>query len=201
METGSYLAHLEYEALNLREPYKQQGLSVHRISLISEKIHEINSENIGIKVLPRFNSSKSYGFPEIIINEKVLLTIKTNDDPLTLPIHSNYRKEYSSMNPPYNNYQGSLFESEEDLIRKKWLSQDDKVNGIITYKVKNANFDFVSIVFPCCDYKSTHGRIDVIKDCSEYIERKRASQEKTSSPLRKPIDIEKKLPKLRKQGN
>ena len=168
----------------------RQSIGLARATLISDRLQYIHAINAGINV---FLEPNSYGTKtaKIIINEKILTTVKGHDDPYTLPEESLSRKKEARSNPnatpPLLNLLGlGLGDFTPNRIDQD-INMDNYINCIITHKLPK----HLSIIFPCKQYKALLGEpIDLLKICQEY-------EIQDSNAKANPINIEKKLLKLK----
>lgn len=164
----------------------RQSIGLARATLISDRLQYIHSINAGINV---FLEPNSYGTKtaKIIINEKILTTVKGHDDPYTLPEESLSRKKEARSNP---NAALPLLNLLEDFTPNRIdqdINTDNYINCIITHKLPK----HVSIIFPCKQYKTLlFEPIDLLRICQEY-------EIQDANAKANPINIEKKILKLK----
>lgn len=158
------MARDEYEYDDGDKDYQiQSGLPNTRLTKIYEKLHRLESKKQKIKVNKKSTSS-NWKYPEIILCDKILLTVKSSDAPDILPEDSYYRKDDAKINPP--DVQMSLFEDTDIFDNPEYL-----INGVITFKFKaDGALDFLSIVFPKRNYKDILNFLDILDECKWFIE-------------------------------
>jgi hypothetical protein len=132
-----------------------------RTSIISDRLQKMNFLSQGIEVSLESNIIGSYYFAKIIINKKVLITVKSHDNPMTLPDKSDYRELFAKSNP----------DSMPLLDRLNFrIDQEDKdksnyINCIVTHKLP----EHITLIFPCKRYLNLLSEpIDLLSRCQEY---------------------------------
>ena len=119
-----------------------------------------------------------------------MLTHKSNDNPSTLPEESDYRKRDARKYNPGSD--GPLL----DLLSPKKKVDIDCLYGVITHKPNEAGVEpgFISVVFPCKEYREVLDGVDLIQ-CCERMEAD--SRQSTLKRRPAPIEHEKKRVRLK----
>lgn len=191
--TEGYLAaEMVFETLDLESPLERQAKGHLRGSIISQKLLGLNAPQDGLEIKLCENTLGSFSYAEVTLNDLVRLTVKTNDDPFTLPEDSDYRVSNAKVNPEHSLPLLELIEEKREDTNKELL------DCILTHKpLMTGKPEFISVVFPCKRYQNVLANKDLL-ECCEELEAK--EDKATIKRRRAPIEIEKKPLKLKKQG-
>ena len=181
------------EGLDLLPPLQRQCMGHIRCSFISQALLGLNSPEDGIEVELASSQVAGWSFAEITLNKLVQLTVKSHDNPYTLPEISDFRGQRAKQNPEE---QGTLLEL---LGIKSEVDTNEPINGIIIHKPgKVGRPDFVNVIFPDKYYKTLLGESLNLLELCEEMEAKADQSLIKRRP--KPVEVEKSKLKLKKQG-
>jgi hypothetical protein len=157
---GDALAREKYRSHGFTGPeiVKQARFNFHelRTMFITQHLMGLNGHFSDLVVSICSADCGGYNYPQVVINNSVVLTISATMEPSSLPEASKFRIKNSRINPKSNYFQPWLLaeldefdESPSSISDDYCVSGEDRVNGIITYQ-SNLNYSLSNpqILFP-----------------------------------------------------
>jgi|GEM_PF-3737817 len=180
---------IEYDGFNLSPENTRISYGHLKLSFIRDNLEKAKLPT-GMRIVKTNHPKNGWPQTEIVIEDRVYLTLKGSEDSDSLPDPSDERRENA---------------------KTKQLSLDlglpsqevQSINGIVTYSVGTAReTGFVSVVFPSSNYTHTLcDRVNVLEICLEYEKQKKAeSEERLLKQRPKPINPAKENVKLKKKA-
>lgn len=194
IKQGCYDTFLEYESWEFDASTRSKSHGHLRNSFIEANLLKAELPE-GVKVERVYHQINGYAQLVITIQERIVLTLKSNDDPYTLPDVSDLRKENAQKNKRL-----PLI----DLLKASEPSYVDKreINGIVTFQRGYVEApEFMSVVFPSPSFLEVMcDRVDLLSICTAYEADQRENAEKRVLNQRRPITPEKKTVTLKKKA-
>lgn len=189
----------QYDGFDLSHDNTWTSYGHVRLSFIRQHLEDAQIPN-GMEIYVRKHDINGFPQIEIVIDNKVSLTIKSNDDPHTLPESSDIRRKRAKVN---KSPQLTLDLDLPNLIEPHTNPEDLEISGIVTFtKGLCREPEFISIVFPSRNYTRTLcDSIDVLKIGADYeASQKAKADERLLKQRPKPINPEKKNVRLKKKA-